>query len=470
MSKKDISYFIRNESQEKRLLNHAIDYSFDYIDRIVTRNVFPTKEAINNLSIFDEPCPVKRSNGEEILSLLNKYGSPATVAQTGGRYFGFVSGGMLPISLAARWLSDCWDQNALLFISSPIMAKLELIVEDWLKEIFKLPNVTVAGFVSGTSMATFCGLAAARYKILSRQGWDLKEKGLRNAPEIKVILSTQAHSSVIKALTLLGIGKKDIAFVEADNQGRIKSNKITCIDNNTILILQAGNVNSGSFDPFISIIEEAKSKNAWVHVDGAFGLWALASKRFTHLTQGINLADSWSVDAHKTLNTPYDNGIILCKDKEALVSALHAGGDYLMFGNERDNMLYTPDMSRRGRIVELWAAIKYLGKQGIEELVNHLNDMAILFTQELKKHDFHILNEVVFNQVLVACDSDELTKKTLEKIQELRICWCGGTVWNKHIAIRISICSWATDRKDIKDSVNSFVKARLIAIKQLNNK
>ncbi len=442
------------------LFEQAKDYALEYAEDSIDRNVYPTDNAIEDLKIFDEPLPDKSEESKSIIETLHKYGSPATVSQIGGRYFGLVNGGVIPAALAVKWLNDFWDQNTPLYVTYPVTSKLETVVENWLKEIFKLPSETVAGFVSGTSMAILCGLAAARYRIYKRINWDVNSQGLINAPKIRIVAGKHAHGTVLKAVALLGFGKNIIEWVDVDHQGRIKPELIPDLDENTILILQAGNVNSGSFDSFSKICDKAKQANAWIHIDGAFGLWAAGSEKLKYLTSGIENADSWSVDGHKTLNTPYDSGIVLCKDREALVSALQASGSYIVYGENRDGMLYTPEMSRRARAVELWATIKYLGKQGIDELVYGLHDRAKQFADGLSKNGFKVLNDVVFNQVIVACDNDSETELTLKNIQELRDCWCGGSQWFDKKVIRISVCSWATTEKDIEISIKSFVKAR----------
>jgi glutamate/tyrosine decarboxylase-like PLP-dependent enzyme len=460
MKKNNLQKQMQNEMIDKEIFNQVKDYAFDYADKSLERNVYPTYEAIKSLSVFDEQLPEEFSDSKEILELLHNFGSPSTVSQIGGRYFGLVNGGVIPTALAAKWLNDFWDQNAPLYVTSPITSKLESVVEKWLKQLFNLPESTVAGFVSGTSMAILCGLAAARFRIYQRLNWDINAKGLINAPRIRIVAGKHAHGTVLKAIALLGLGKDNIEWVDVDAQGRVILEKIPDLDENTILILQAGNVNSGSFDSFNNICEKAKQTNTWIHIDGAFGLWAAGSEKLKHLTAGIEKADSWSVDGHKTLNTPYDCGIVLCKDKEALVSALQATGSYIVYGENRDGMLYTPEMSRRARAIELWATMKYLGKQGIDELVYGLHKRAKQFAEELKEDGFQILNDVVFNQVLVACDSDFETEATLSNIQELRECWCGGSRWFNKKVIRISVCSWATTEEDVTRSVLSFIKAR----------
>ncbi len=460
MTEKNLHRQMQQEMIDKKIFNQAQEYAFDYADKALERNVFPTDKAIENLLIFDEQLPDNIGDSSAILELLHTYGSPATVTQIGGRYFGLVNGGVIPTALAAKWLNDFWDQNTPLFVTSPITSKLETVVESWLKELFKLPQSTVAGFVSGTSMAILCGLAAARFRIYQRLNWDINAKGFMNAPKVRIVAGQHAHATVLKAVALLGFGKDNIEWVEVDSEGRMMPDKMPELDENTILVLQAGNVNSGSFDYFNEICNKAQKANTWVHIDGAFGLWAAGSEQLKHLTSGIEKADSWSVDGHKTLNTPYDCGIVLCKDKEALVSALQATGSYIVYGENRDGMLYTPEMSRRARAVELWATMKYLGKQGIDELVYGLHERAKQFAAALQENGFQILNEVVFNQVLVACDNDAETEETLKNVQELRECWCGGSVWFNKKVIRISVCSWATTEADVTRSVLSFVKAR----------
>ena len=448
------------EMQEKSIFEKAQMYAFKYLEKAFERNIYPEEEALIDLKHFEEDMPNDSSEASNVIDLLNKYGSPATVSQIGGRYFGFVNGSVVPAGLAAKNLATYWDQNTAMQVISPISSKLETVVEKWLIQLFDLPDRTVAGFVSGTSSANFCGLAAARYRLLNRLDWDINEKGLFNAPKLRIVTSKQAHSTILKTIGLLGFGKNNIEWVDVDDQGRIRPKLIPELDERTILILQAGNVNSGSFDPFNEICEKANEANAWVHIDGAFGLWAGAAEKLKHLTNGINKANSCAVDGHKTLNTPYDCGIVLCEDKEAIVSALHMSGSYIILSEERDGMFYTPEMSRRARIIELWATLKYLGRKGIDQMVYGLHQRAVQFRQELNKFTgFEILNDVVFNQVIVSCETDELTSRTIERIQELRECWVGGSTWNGRKVIRISVCSWATTPEDINRSVKSFEQA-----------
>ena len=448
------------EIKDGKLFKKAVSLGNGYIADAFDRNVFPDDKDIESLSVFDEELPDSFTPAGEVVDKLERYGSPATVAQIGGRYFGFVDGSVAPAGLAARILTDFWDQNSAMQIISPVASKLEQVTERWLRGILSLPASTVAGFVSGTSMATFCGLAAARYRVLMRQGWDITGKGMYGAPKIRIVTGRQAHSSALKMISLLGFGKDNIEWVDTDDQSRIIPDKIPTLDESCILLLQAGNVNSGSFDDFAAICPDAKKSGAWIHIDGAFGLWAAASGSLKHLTAGMEHADSWSVDAHKTLNTPYDNGIILCADEDALTSALHMTGAYIVVGKERDGMYYTPEMSRRARIFELWATMRSLGKRGIDEMVTGMHERALQFADELRAAGFDIPNAIVYNQVLARFKDDDTTKEILKRVQDERVCWCGGSKWHGNDVIRISVCSWATTADDVRRSVESFVKAK----------
>lgn len=448
------------EMRDKEIFEQAKKYAYDYADKALERNVYPSDEAIANLDNLVEDLPASPVPAEQILSELHHCGSPATVSQIGGRYFGLVNGGVVPASLAARWLSDFWDQNTPLYVTSPIASTLESVTERWLRQLFGLSDNVVSGFVSGTSMAILCGLAAGRYRIFKNHGWDINKQGFAGAPKVRIVAGQQAHGTVVKAVALLGFGIDNIEWVATDSQGRIDPEAVPELDSRTILILQAGNVNSGAFDDFDSLCKKAKAADAWVHIDGAFGLWAAGTNKLSHLTQGMELANSFSVDGHKTLNTPYDSGIILCSDEEALVSALQASGSYIVYSDNRDGMLYTPEMSRRARVVELWATLKYLGRAGVDELVYGLHERAVQFSRELHEQGFNILNDVVFNQVLVGFDDESLAPQLIERIQASGECWVGGGTWDAKPVIRISVCSWATTPEDITRSVKAFVTAR----------
>lgn len=460
---KIVSDRLREEALDYVIFEQAKDYAIDYMSNILDQPVFPNKAALEGLNIFKEPLQLEPCDPYEILERLHQNGSPATVAQTGGRYFGFVNGGIVPAALAAKWLSDTWDQNAALYVISPIASVLEEVCEKWLVSLLNFPEDTAAGFVGGSSTATLCGLTAGRNHLLAKLGYDVSAKGLFGAPEIRVILGEGAHSTIYKALSILGLGSERLIKVPCDDQGRIIVEDFPELDDHTLLILQAGNVNSGAFDDFETLCLRARDAGAWVHVDGAFGLWAIASQELNHNTKGIEFADSWSVDAHKTLNAPYDNGIIFCRNRDALTKALHMTGSYIIYSEQRDGMLYTPDMSRRARIVELWATLKSLGKKGISELVEDLHHKAKYFAKALEENGYSVKNEVCFNQVLVSLGSSVQTEKALKFIQESKECWCGGAIWANEVVIRISVCSYRTTYEDIDRCVRTFAKAKEVS-------
>ena len=451
---------MRGQLHSRELFEQAKAYAFAYLDELEERNVYPTDEALQGLQAFDEPLPAEPGAPEKILQLLHEKGSPATVAQLGGRYYGFVNGSSVPAALAAKWLSDVWDQNAAMYVTSPLVSQLESVCEKWIVDLLHLPAGTAAGFVSGSSTAALCGLAAGRNELLKRMGWDVNSGGLFGAPPIRVVLGEQAHGTIYKALSLLGLGRNRVEYVPVDDQGRMIASKLPVLDSTCLLIAQAGNVSSGAFDPTDEICAAARRAGAWVHIDGAFGLWAAAAPAKNYLTRGIEKADSWSCDAHKTLNSPYDCGIVLCKERQALLAAMQISGSYIINSEKRDNMYYTPEMSRRARAVELWATLKSLGKSGVADLVERLCSHAGYFAELLRTQGFQVLNEVVFNQVLVRCDSPALTLATLKNIQKSGECWCGGTTWLGQPAIRISVCSWATTAADVERSAAAFVEAR----------
>ena len=441
------------------LLDLAHKYSKEYLSDNRKVSVFPDQAALNALEAFDEPLPIEGADASEMLSILNTFGAPATVRYGSGRYFGFVNGGVLPAALAARWMADTWDQNGALNLMSPVISKLEMICEKWLIDIFKLPQETACGFVSGTSAASIVALTAARDYLLSSNGWDASSNGLFGAPEIKVVISSNAHSSIYKALSIVGLGRERVIKVPTDNNGRMKVKNMPELDNLTLIICQAGEVNTGAFDDFNAICSLAKKANAWVHIDGAFGLWAAASKQTYHLYQGAERADSWAADAHKTLNAPYDTGVVLCRHRSALMSSMRSSGAYLEFTDTRDGMLFTPEMSRRARVIDIWSVLKSLGSQGLEELINKLCWNAKTLSSMLSDSGFIVLNEVTFNQVLFACNTSEETTQVLCKIQLSGQIWCGGTVWNNKPAIRMSVCDFSTDRQDILCAVDVLVKS-----------
>ncbi|RPJ73482.1 MAG: aspartate aminotransferase family protein [Alphaproteobacteria bacterium] len=429
-----------------------------YIEDIENRKVFPTNEALNNLSQFDELLPEKPSPPEDTIELLDSVGSAATVASTGGRYFGFVIGGVVPAALGASLLASTWDQNAGLWTTSPVASKIEDVALNWLIEILKLPMSIEGALVTGTTMANFVALSAARIKLLKQIGWDFEGNGLHGAPQIKIIIGEEAHVTIHKAIKMLGLGNQNIIKVPVDSQGAIRSDLFPEIPEPSIICLQAGNVNTGAFDPISEICDYAKGKNTWVHVDGAFGLWASVSPKFEKLTKNIGKADSWATDLHKWLNVPYDSGVVFIKDKYDLINAMSLNASYLPKGEYREPFLYTPELSRRARGFEVWAALRSLGKSGICDMIERNCNYASMISEKLKEKGIKILNQVNLNQVLVHFDDNELTKKVISEIQKEGTCWCGGTNWRGIEAMRISISSWKTTEDDIEMSVNSILK------------
>lgn len=445
------------------LLDQARDYAIEYLKDMDARPVFPSPASLARLDALEEALPDAPSDPAEMLEAMHAVGGPATIAQLGGRYFGFVNGGALPAAVAARWLADVWDQNAALHVMAPFNAKLEEICEGWLTDILGLPDGTAASFVSGTSTALACAFVAARNELLRRKGWDAARQGLFGAPEIKVVVGEQTHATVYKALAFAGLGSERLTKCKTDDQGRIIAEEVPLLDDSTLLVLQAGNVNSGAFDPLEPLCRQARQAGAWVHIDGAFGLWAAASKTKRDLVTGYDLADSWALDAHKTLNAPYDSGLLLCRDRAALRSAMQASGSYIVESEHRDPMFYTLEMGRRARAVELWAILKTLGRQGVEGLVDQFCDHAGYVAAAMRQQGFRILNDVVFNQVLIAGADPSETTAILEWVQTSGELWCGGTLWHGEPAIRFSVCNWATTRGDLKRAVAAFGQARAAA-------
>ena len=385
-----------------------------------------------------------------VLRMLDEIGSPATMATTGGRYFGFVNGGTIPASLAANWLAGTWDQNSALRIMSPVAAELEEVVLGWVCEALGLPANCEGGLVTCATTANFTALIAARHALLAHAGWNVADDGMFGAPPIDVVIGDEGHASILKALSLAGFGKKRLTRVPVDAQGRIRADKLPPCNDRTIVCIQAGNVNSGSFDPAEEICARAHEHGAWVHVDGAFGLWAAASPKYRHLTRGFEQADSWATDAHKWPNVNYDSGIVLVKDGLALRASMTMTAAYLEAGARREPMYHTPESSRKARGAELWAALKSLGREGLCSLIERTCAHAQRFAEGFRKAGFAVLNDVVINQVLVSFGSAETTQKVIRAIQDDGTCWCGGTVWQGKSAMRLSVSSWATTEADVE--------------------
>jgi glutamate/tyrosine decarboxylase-like PLP-dependent enzyme len=439
-------------------LTLAAERARRYIETIGERNVAPTKSAVAALEKFHEPFPAEPSDPGSIVRMLDEVGSPATMATTGRRYFGFVIGGALPASMAASWLANAWDQNVVLRVLSPPAAELEEVAVRWVCEIFGLPESCVGGLVTSATMANFTGLTAARYALLARAGWNVAEDGMFGAPPIEVVVGEEVHMSVQKALNLAGFGSKRVVTVEADGQGRMRADKLPRLTERSIVCIQAGNVNTGAFDPAAEICARAHEHGAWVHVDGAFGLWAAASPKYRYLTAGFELADSWGTDAHKWPNVNYDSGIAIVRDAKALRSAMMATAAYLTPDSTIEPMYHAPDASRRARGAELWAGLKSMGKSGLCDLIERTCAHATRFAEGLQAAGFEILNDVVINQVLVSFGTPEVTREVMRRVQEDGTCWCGGTVWQGKTAMRISVSSWATTEQDVDRSLVAIVR------------
>ncbi len=442
------------------LLMDAAARARRYVAEADMRPVAPTAGAVAALERFREPLPESVGDAGAILALLDEVGSPGTVAQTGARFFGLVNGGVVPTAHAARVLADAWDQNAAVGAVSPTNAVIEETCQAWLRDLFGLPEQTVAGFVSGTSLAIVCGLAAARWRLFERIGYDVNAGGLGGAPPLRLVTSRHAHSTVVKGAALLGFGTDNIEWADVDDQGRLDPTTLPVLDDRTIVILQAGNVNSGSFDPIRECVERSHTAGAWVHIDGAFGLWAATCAALQHLTDVHEAADSWSVDGHKTLNTPYDCGIALCADPEAMVAALQNSAPYIVASEHRDGMLYTPEMSRRTRAVDLWATLRYLGREGVDRMVLSLHERARQFAEELVDAGFDVVNDVVFNQVMIRVGDQAATDRFAAAVQASGEAWVGGSAWFGAPVIRISVCSWMTSPEDVSRAVQAFAQAR----------
>lgn len=440
------------------LLNEAAQRATRYLKEIDGRSVIPTDAAIEQLEAFEEPFPEGPTDPLEVLRQLDTFGSPATVATAGRRYFGFVTGGALPATLAVNWLAGAWDQNVGLTVMSPVGARLEEVALRWLLEVLGLPAGCAGAFVTGATMANFTGLAAARHAVLERAGWDVEANGLFDAPPVNVVVGEEAHSTLFKALGLLGMGRERVVRVPTDGQGRMRADAMPALSGPTIVCAQAGNVNTGSFDPMPEICEAAHAAGAWVHVDGAFGLWAAAAPSRAHLTQGVDQADSWATDAHKWLNAPYDSGLAFVRYPEALRAAMSLTAAYLPQVERREPLAYTPEASRRARGVEVWAALKSLGRSGIAALVERTCRHAARFAAGLRAAGYEVLNDVVINQVLVAFGDDETTQRVLTAVQREGTCWCGGTSWHGRTAMRISVSSWATTEADVERSLEAIIR------------
>ena len=439
------------------LLAIAAMRSERYLNEIDARQVAPAAEALSRLGALGGELPEHGEDAAKIIAALDDIGSPATMASNAGRYFGFVIGSALPVCVAAQWLASAWNQNAALRAMSPVAASLEDIVLQWLVDLFSLPAGTGGAFATCATTANMAGLAAARHALLARAGWDVESAGLFGAPPLKVVIGAEAHVTIRKSLGLLGLGKDRVTIVPADEQGRMRPEHLPTLDSRTILIAQAGNVNTGACDPLRTLCEAARQHGSWVHVDGAFGLWARMDPDRRDLLDGLELVDSCATDAHKWLNVPYDCGIAFVREPQELAAAMAATASYLITAAEREPMHYTPDSSRRARAVEVWAALRNLGRSGVVDLIQRTCTFARLFSTRLKAAGYTVLNDVALNQVLVSFGSPDETAAVIDAVQRDGTCWCSGTVWKGRTAMRISVSSHKTTIQDVERSIAAMV-------------
>ena len=417
---------------------------------------------------LDVPLRDAGESPAEVISALARVGAAGSVASAGPRYFGFVIGGSTPAALAADWLVSAWDQNGGLYATSPLVAAIESVTAAWLRELVGLPTSMSVGFVTGCQMASFTALAAARHRVLRNAGWDVEAQGLFGAPPIEVLVSDEAHYTIFLALRLLGLGGQRLRRVPADRQGRMRAEALAplldAVSGPCIVCAQAGNVNGGAFDPLEEIAALTRARGAWLHVDGAFGLWAAAAPSRAHLVRGIANADSIATDGHKWLNVPYDCGIVFCADETAHRSAMSLSAPaqsapYLTTSTRlRDPHEFVPEESRRGRAVPVYALLRALGRSGLAELIERNCRQARRFAEGLKAAGHQLLNEVVLNQVVVSFGDAERTRRVVAAVQEDGTCWCGATVWQGHTAMRISVSNWSTTDADVEKSLAAILR------------
>jgi len=453
------------------LLRRTCELANDFLDGVSDRPVGLPIDFAALLAKMGGDLPLDGEDSLHVIEQLQRVADPGVVATAGPRYFGFVVGGSLPAAVAADWLTTAWDQNGGLYVLSPAAAAAELIAGDWLKDLFGLPKESSVGFVTGGTMANFTALAAARHALLREVGWDVEEQGLIGAPAITVVTSDESHVSVFASLQMLGLGRSRVVRVPTDDQGRMRSDELqrllAGIRTPVLVCAQAGNVNTGAFDPIPEIAACVHDCSGWLHVDGAFGLWAAASPAYQSLVNGIALADSVSVDCHKWLNVPYDSGVVFVRDAAAHQAAMTLNAPYYVTapGVERDNSNWVPEASRRARGFTVYAALRSLGRKGVAELVDRCCRLARQMAELLAQGaGVEILNDVVLNQVLVrftppsGAEADAFTAAVIKRVQEDGTCWLGGTTRHGMRAMRIAVSNWSTTEKDIELSAAAILR------------
>jgi glutamate/tyrosine decarboxylase-like PLP-dependent enzyme len=450
----------------REVLNRAHEIASRYLDDVATRHVGGTATRQQLLEALGGPLPQSPSDPLAVLEELVERADPGIVASTGPRYFGFVTGGAVPVTVAADWLGSAWDQNACLYVLAPAVAVMEDIVAGWILELLDLPRQAGVGFVSGCHLANFTCLAAARHEVLRRVGWNVETHGLQRAPRVRVLVGGEAHVTAIGALRYLGFGSEELEVVAVDEQGRMRADALAAAlaDDSapTIVCAQAGNVSTGASDPFDAIVEAAHARGAWVHVDGAFGLWAAAVPGLRDQVRGIEKADSWATDAHKWLNVPYDSGIAIVADAAPHRAAMGLKASYLQRGGdeERVGMDWVPDSSRRSRVLPLYALFRALGREGITGIITRNCALARRMADRLAAQPgIRILNAVVLNQVLVQFTDDDTTRRVIAAVQADGTCWAGGALWQGRQAMRIAVSNWSTTEADIDQSAEAMLRA-----------
>jgi glutamate/tyrosine decarboxylase-like PLP-dependent enzyme len=456
-----------NDPSIEELLALTRDLALRYIGSLPDRAVASPIERDELLEKLGEPLSDDPIDAKQVIETLAAGAGPGLVATSGGRFFGFVEGGVLPAALAADWLTSTWDQNPGFYVLSPAAAVVEEVVSAWLLEMLTLPPTASVGFTTGAQGANVTGLAAARHHVLAAAGWDVEADGLTGAPKINVVVGAERHATVGRALRFLGLGERTVTVVDPDDQGAMDAaaleKTLAALDGPIIVCAQAGNVNTGAFDPFGAICDATHAKGGWVHVDGAFGLWAAASPRLRHLTHGIEQADSWAVDAHKWLNVPYDSAFVMCAHPESHTVAMALSAPYLVrdANSSRNGSDWTLESSRRARSFAVWAALRSLGRRGVGEMIERCCEHAQRFASKLGKFDeVEILNDVVLNQVLVRfADDDQRTKAAAAALQRGGDAWFGDTVWRDKVALRISVSDHATSEADVDRSIAEIAAA-----------
>jgi glutamate/tyrosine decarboxylase-like PLP-dependent enzyme len=456
----------------KDVLGLTADYSRNFLETLHERPVRPQASIEELREALGGPLPEEGREPAEVIAELIDAAEPGIMGMPAGRFFGFVIGGALPAPLAADWLTSTWDQNAGLIGPTPSAGVVEEVALEWLRALLGLPEGVSAASVTGCQMAHVTALAAARQHVLDQAGWDLLRDGLQGAPPIRVLVGEERHVTIDCALRYLGLGTRQIEPLPADREGRMEvgalRRALAVPAGPTIVCAQAGGVNSGAFDALAEIADAVDGTGAWLHVDGAFGLWAAASPRFRHLVAGVERADSWATDAHKWLNVPYDSGIAFCAHPEAHRAAMAVQASYLVQVDSaaaRDPMDWTPEFSRRARGFPIYAAIRSLGREGITALVERCCDHAARFAALLgAEPNVEILNDVVLNQVLVRFGGDDaLTQATVQRVQDEGTCWLSGTTWQGRAAMRISVSNWQTTSEDVERSAAAILEAAAAA-------